>query len=242
LTDQSVVAVALAGRAAGTASPTIGHLLIGLASEHEGRAGRRLRERGSAAAHLIEHAAQATAPPLTAAVDRARAAAAPRAATTVDLLDAAVAAGGDQIADLLVRAGYHRDLDGWLAGDPAEQWFEEAETYGFQPDGEGDLDRAASRIVAQVRAVQGGAVAVVIAAAAAPDAVLDSPDPQTLAGIASRLRTPVASWDSGLEAVVRAAETLREGPLVTVRDLLRAALVAGGDGPRLVHEFASRNP
>jgi hypothetical protein len=174
----------------------------------------------------------------------AAAAAGTRAATTVDLLDAAVRGGGPDVEDLLAGAGYHRDLDGWLAGEVEDSWFDDAETYGYEPSGTQTLDRSAARVVAQVRAVGGGAVETLIAATAAPDVDVGGPDPQQLASVARRLqarhagRAGVDHWDSGLDAVMLAAETLREGPVVTVRDLVRAALVAGGSGPRIVLEFA----
>ena len=245
LTDQAAVAVALARNVAGGAEPTVAHLLVGLVTEPEGRAGRRLRERASAAAALIERAGSTPAPPLAGALQRAVLAAGRRAATTVDLLDAATAGGGSDVEDLLAGAGYHRDLDGWLTGDPDEDWFEDPETYGLNPDGDNVLDRAAARVVAQVRAVGGGAVEVLIAATAAPDAGVDGPDPRDLAAVAARLnrnrdRSADERWDTGLQAVITAAETLHEGAAVTVRDLLRASLVAGGDGPRLILELATK--
>lgn len=241
LTDQAVVAVALARAAARAEPPTVAHLLLGLATESEGRAGVRLRERASAAADLHRRALSTPAPPLDAALTAASRRAAGRAATTVDLLDAAVEIGGDDVADLLAAAGYHRDLDGWLPSDPAEDWFEHPETYGFNPAGDPVLDPAAARIVAQVRAVDGGAVELLVAAAAAPDAGLDIADPSALVAAAGRLRRRGDRWDTGLGAVVEAARTLGEGESVSIRDLVRAALVAGGDGPRLVLEFTEQS-
>lgn len=238
LTDQAAVAVALARAAAGDRPATVAHLLAGLAAEGEGRAGVRLRERASAAATLTDRARAAPAPPLERAVRAASEAADPRAATTVDLLDAAVCVGGDDVADLIASAGYHRDLDAWVVGDAAEDWFEHAETYGFHPGGDAVFDAPASRVVAQVRAVGGGAVEVLIAAAAAPDADVLAVDPAALAAISARLERATSSTDAGLEAVISAATTLVEGNAVTVGDLVRAALVAGGDAPRLVLELA----
>lgn len=244
-TDQAVVAVALA-RTVAPDEPTVAHLLIGLATEPEGRAGRRLRERATAAAALVERGVSAPSTRLDEALGRAVSAAGARAVTTVDLLDAALAVGRDDIENLLAGAGYHRDLDGWLAGDPMDVWFEDAETYGLNPGGDAMLDRAAARVVAQVRAVGGGAVEVLIAAAAAPDAEVVAADPSDLAAVAARLgrsaspRSSARAWDVGLDAVVAAAHTLSEGGAVTVRDLARAALVAGGDAPRLVVELVAR--
>ena len=246
LTDQAAVAVALARSVAGAREPTVAHLLVGLTTEPEGRAGRRLRERASAAAALIERAPATPAPPLNGVLQAAVARAGSRAATTVDLLDATTAGGGSDIEDLLVQAGYHRDLDGWLASDPEEDWFEDAETYGLDPGGDVLLDRAAARVVAQVRAVNGGGIEVLIAASAAPDSGVDGPDPRDLAAVARRLNArrtgnSQPGWDAGLDAVLAAAVTLHEGNQVSVRDLMRAALVAGGDGPRLILELTANS-
>lgn len=240
LTDQAVVAVALAHAVADGLEPTVAHLLAGLAAEAEGRAGFRLRQRSSAAALLHNQARTAPAPPIDHAIAAAVQAAGRCAATSVDLLDAAIAVGGDDVADLLAAAGYQRDLDGWLVTSPTEDWFEHPETYGFQPDGDTTFDAAASRLIAQVRAVDGGAVQIIIAAAAAPDAGIVATDPAVLASTAQRLGTTGDRWDAGLEPVIEAAQTLREGAAVTVRDLVQGALVAGGDGPKLVLELANR--
>lgn len=238
LTDQAAVAVALARRLAAPQVATMAHLLVGLATEPEGRAGRRLRERPSAAAVLIERAASAPAPPLAEAVERAAATAGVRAATTVDLLDAAIAAGGSDVDDLLAVAGYQRDLDGSLCGDRGDDWFDDAETYGLQVGDATTFDAPTARVVAQVRAVNGGAVEVLVAAAAAPDAGVALADPAALASAAARLRPSGEGWDAGLDTVVEAARALGEGAAVTVRDLVRAALGAGGDGPKLVLHLA----
>ena len=237
LTDQAAVALAIARTVAQPDQPTVAHLLIGLATEPEGRAGRRLRERATAAA-LLQRGGAAPSPGVDEVLAAAAAAAATRAATTVDLLDAAITVGGPEVEDLLEAAGYQRDLDGWLAGDPLDRWFEDAETYGLQPRGDEQFDAAAARVVAQVRAVNGGAVEVLVAAAAAPDAGVPVGDPADLASASARLRGRGSSWDHGLLAVTEAARTLRDDDPVRVRDLIRAALVAGGDGPRLVLEFA----
>lgn len=239
LTDQAAVAVTLARAAAAGADATVAHLLVGLTTEPEGRAGRRLRERGTAAARLVDRAAGTTAAPLEAALTRAAAAAGERAVGTVELLDAALAVAGEDLEALLVDVGYHRDLDGWLTADPALEWFEDAETFGYDPAPETQMDAAASRVVAQVAAVGGGAVEVLIAAAAAPDSALDMPDPRDLAATAARLGGHGERWDMGLDVVITAAQTLSAGQVVRVPDLVTAALVAGGDGPRLVSELAT---
>lgn len=237
LTDQAAVAVALT-RATAPGDPTIAHLLVGLATEPEGRAGRRLRERATAVALLTQRAGRCPAPPLEAALSHAVREAGQRAVSTVDLLDAAVRSGGADLTDLLEHVGYHRDLDGWLLGGVAHTWFDNAETLGWSPGGDADLDAVASRVAAQVRAVGGGAVEVLIAAAAAPE-LSDALDPETLAGTAERLdRTP--TWDAGLDSVISSAVLLADTPPASLRDLLRAALIAGGDGPRRVLEAAER--
>lgn len=238
LTDQAAVAVAVARAVAQPGKPTVAHLLIGLATEPEGRAGRRLRERATAAGALVQRGGGAPSARLEEAVAQAAAAAGDRAATTVDLLDAVIAVGGSDVEDLLDAAGYQRDLDGWLAGGPLERWFDDAETFGLQPGGDEQFDAAAARVVAQVHAVDGGAVEVLVAAAAAPDAGMPAVDPAALASASARLRGGGSGWDRGLDAVTEAARTLRDGERVRVRDLVRAALIAGGDGPRLVLEFA----
>lgn len=238
LTDQAAVAVALARAVAQPGQPTVAHLLIGLATEPEGRAGRRLRERATAAAALLQHGDATPCASLDDVLAAAAAAAGPRAANTVDLLDAAITVGAAEVGDLLDAAGYQRDLDGWLAGDLMDQWFEDAETYGLQPQGDEQLDAAAARVVAQVRAVNGGAIEVLVAAAAAPDAGVAVGDPADLAAASVRLRGAGSSWNRGLDVVTEAARTLRHDGPVRVLDLIRAALVAGGDGPRLVLEFA----
>lgn len=238
LTDQAAVAVALARAAAGDRPATVAHLLAGLAAEGEGRAGVRLRERASAAAVLTDRARTVPAPPLEDAVREASERAGSRAATTVDLLDAAVSVGGEDVADLVATAGYQRDLDGWVVGAAGDGWFEHPETYGFHPGGDAIFDAPASRVVAQVRAVDGGAVELLIAAAAAPDAGVLAVDPAALAAVSARLDRAEGPADAGLDAVIAAATTLAEGEAVTVGDLVRAALVAGGDAPRLVMELA----
>lgn len=240
LTDQAAVAVAVAGAAA-PAEPTIGHLLIGLATESEGRAGRRLRERATAVARLLERAAAVPAPRLEVALARAAERAHDRAIATVDLLDAAITGGGDDVADLLDSVGFQRDLDGWLMGEPKESWFDDPETLGWSPTGDELLDPEASRVAAIVRAVGGGAVEVLIAAAAAPAVARTDLDPSALARAATTL-SPTPSWDAGLEAVVATATMLTDAERAGVGDLLRAALIAGGEGPRRVLEAATPAP
>ncbi|MDQ3537832.1 MAG: hypothetical protein M3415_03395 [Actinomycetota bacterium] len=248
LTDQALVAVSLA-RAAALASDrhaTVADLLAALAAEGEGEAGRRLRNRSSAAAALAERAVSVPAPLLDTAVRNAVQQSGARAATTVDLLQAAVAVGEDDIADLLAGAGYDRDLDGYLAEDLFGELGGAGETYGLAPAGAPDLSEPAARAMAQVRAIAGGAVALLLAVAAAPDGDGASllPDPEALALAWSRLggrgRGDEAGWDVGLDVVVATAAQLRNGERTTTRDLVRACLVAGGDGPKAVVEEADR--
>ncbi|MPZ72170.1 MAG: hypothetical protein GEU74_02900 [Nitriliruptorales bacterium] len=238
LTDQAAVAVALARQVAGDNPATVAHLLVGLAGESEGRAGRRLRERPTAAAALCERAPHTAAPALEFALKQAARGAGRRAAGTVDLLDAALAHAGPELTTLLSEVGYQRDLDGWLAMDPDVDWYEDAETMGWSPGGDEMFDSSASRVVAQVRAVGGGAVETVIAAAAAPDGDIGTVDPAVLAATAARVGGASPRWDTGLDAVITAAGTLSDGPAVSVSDLFRAAIVAGGDGPRVVLEVS----
>lgn len=245
LTDQALVAVALARDAAAASGrwATVADLLAGLAAEPEGRAGRRLRARATAAAALAERAGSAPAPALDAVLRDAADKAAPRPAGTGDLLDAALTVGGPDVADLLVAAGYDRDLD--PAG--VAPWDPDAETYGLAVMDDPGMSRCAARIVAQVRAGAGGAVAVILAVAAAPDAdgaaLLEDPDRLALALSRLRERHPAAGtpgWDAGLDAVVTAAARLRGDKRTTTADLVRAAVVAGGSGPVAVLEEAQR--
>ena len=229
LTDQAAVALALARTAARSAHPSIGHLLVGLATEPDGRAGRRLRERATAVAELSQRVANVPTPPATDALAIAAAAADGGVVDTVALLDAAIRAGGSDVADLLETCGFHRDLDGWLPG--GVQWFDDPETLGWSPTGDDALDSVASRVAAVVRAVDGGAVEIVIAAVAAPETDLSHLDPAVLATAAAGLQR-TEGWDAGLDAVVAAAPLLADGTRASVHDLLRAALVAGGEGPR----------
>lgn len=234
LTDQAAVAIAVARSAAKPGDATVAHLLVGLVTEGEGRAGRRLRQRTSAAALLVQRGGRTPAPPLARALSHVGRLVGRRAVTTVDLLDAAIAVGGEDVTDLLDAVGYHRDLDGWLVGDPDADWFEEAETLGWSPGPDETLDPAAARIVAQVRAVSGGALEVLIAAAAAPDAGMDDIDPQALAAAAACWPADTSTFNADIDTVVGAAELVTETAPTTVPDLVRAALIVGGEPTRWV--------
>jgi len=107
LTDQALVAVAVARQLAAGSSPTVAHLVAGLAIEPDGVAGGFLAEPASAAAALVERAGTASPhlPTLQAAVGWAQ----PAPGTplwTVDLLAAALEIGRDDADDLLHAAGY----------------------------------------------------------------------------------------------------------------------------------------
>lgn len=245
LTDQALVAVALARRSAGATgrTPSVADLLAGLAAEPDGGAGRRLRARASTAVRLVESAGT-PAPPLDGCIALAAAGAAPRPAWTLDLLAAARRTGGPDVADLLDADSY--DLDGPRVGDPFRVWDDEAETFGLDPAGDQDLTGPAARVVAQVRAAAGGAVEVLLAVAAAPDAEAAEllPEPDELAIALVRLRDAGADatpgWDHGLVPVIEAAASLRAGDQTAARDLVAAAVVAGGSGPRRLLEDVRR--
>lgn len=250
LTDQALVAVALARAQAGTRAATLVDLLVGLAAEPDGAAGHRLRERPSATAALQrEPGCQAL---LDEALRRAAELAAPRPAATLDLLAAAVELGGAALTDTLERLGFDpTDLE--VDADRAQpwdlDWMAHAETYGFDPRGHAALSPAAARVIAQVRAVDGGAVELLLALSASPDADLGAmlPDHERLSAAAWRLRKrgrPAAvaaeQWDVGLEAVLRAARAWCSGDVVTAADLVRAAALGGGEATRTLLEEAER--
>lgn len=263
LTDQALVAVWLARRVADAREraraaaqpppeggdawvPTVLDLLVGLASEPDGAAGRLMRERASAAARLADGApADPGLTSLDAVLRRAAAQAAPRPPGTADLLAATLEEGGAVLAELLEAAGYEpealRDRLRSAAGEaPAG-----GETFGLDPTGRTDaqLSGVASRVVAQVRAAGGGAVDLVLALVDAPDAeaaALLPHDPAELYAALWRLRKRGQAadgdrdWDRGLDHVVAAARAWRAGPRVTTVDLLRAAVLAGGSGPSTI--------
>jgi hypothetical protein len=256
LTDQALVAVALARRVADArgGTPTVADLLAGLAAEPDGRAGHQLRAHGSAAAELTTRtvAPPPNLAPLDAALVRAAGAAAPRPAATRDLLTAAVAAGGDELRDLLESVGY--DVDALtrargdavpeLTGEWGSAWGPHSETYGYAADASPALTTAAARAVAQVRALAGGAVDLVLALASAPDNDDEALDPQLLGLVLARLHdegaphAAGAAWDHGLDAVVEAARRWRRDGIISAADLLAAATLAGGTGPRRLLEEA----
>lgn len=239
LTDQAVVAIAVARATAAAAGrdPTVADLLLGLAAEPDGVAGRLLRRRESALAALGDRPLPPRLAPLAVARDWAVADARPRPAWTRDLLSAAVEAGGAELADLLAAVGVDRaEVTPWagLGGN---------ETVGLQAPGAGPpgLTLAASRVVARVRARAGGALDLVIALAEDPAAPPGLPDPETLAAVRAGLERGGTDgrWDAGLDAVLDAARRWRGGQDVDTADLVAAATVAGGEGPgRLLDEAA----
>jgi hypothetical protein len=223
LTDQALVAVALArAHAAGTArTPHVADLLVGLAAEPDGLAGRLLREREGAAIRLRERGALPRLAPLSVATGWAADDARPRAATTLDLLRAALEAGGGELRDLLDAVGL-----GDLAAPviPPEQ---AGETLGLRPptDPEPGLSAEAALAIARTRALAGGAADLLLAIGRGPQADSVAPLPD-LTGAVAR------GDDAGLDAVVGAARAWRGDEPVTTGDLVRAALAVGGDGPR----------
>lgn len=254
LTDQALVAVALARRGAEAAgrSAHVADLLVGLGAEADGVAGRLLGEHASALTALAGRLA--VAPPRLPALEVALRWAAgdvgPRPLGTIDLLLAAIEVGGSDLADLLDGCGLPRAaLAGaqrpaatplWAAPDSHAL----TETYGLDPSAT-DLTPAAARAVARTRAVGGGAVTLVAAlageASTDPDAVPLDPDAlrERLHRLAPRGAPAQAlerrgddDWDAGVEAVLEGAWRTRhgDGPLGPV-DLLRAAALVGGRGP-----------
>lgn len=245
LTDQGLVAVTAARQAAAErgGDPTAGDLLAGLAAEAEGQAGVLLRGHPSAAGRLIERVV-AGAPDLPAleavlaSTVLARTEGDPtHAIPTRALLTGVLEAGGTGVVELLAACGY----------DPAQLYREATaepatgeETFGLGSDP--DLEPDAAAAVARVRATAGGAVDLVVAIARTPagDRLLAS-DADELAVLRSTLRQTASSvgWDLGLDVVLDALRAWRRPPL-TVEDLLRAAVAAGGHGPRLLVEEAAR--
>jgi hypothetical protein len=252
LTDQALVAVTLARghAAAGGRGAHVGDLVVGLASEPEGAAGRRLGGYASAVTTLADRVAAAPPrlPALEVALGWCAGEVGRRPAGTVDLLLAALEVGAGDLADLLERCGL--PLGALAAGQrpaaaplcSAGESDALAETYGLDPNA-ADAEPAAARAVARTRAVGGGALtllaALAVEAASSPEAV--PLDPDVLAG---RMRAlpdrgergigegADGDWDRGVEPVVEAAWRIRD-PRMPLRalDLLRSAALVGGRGP-----------
>lgn len=269
LTDQGALAVALArARAAAADRPAqVVDLLVGLAEEPDGVAGRLLAGRVSAVVALSAHPPPPRLAPLDVAVSWAAAEAAPRPAGTGDLLDAALQVGGAELADVLDAVGLSAtdvqppgDMD-WGWNDPRwgrllDVWSQEgrpgpaSETLGLRPPTDPDpgLTPEAARAVAVTRAIAGGAVDLLLAVAAStghvPDAIPGDPV-VTIAALVALLERGAreragGDWDRGLEAVLDAARTFRGTAPVSADDLVRAAAVAGGVGPAAVLEEMAR--
>lgn len=243
VTDQALAALRIAATGALRHRETVGDLLIGLAIEPEGLAGPLLRERPGALADLqAVGAAVAPLAPTSVALQWAAGDVAGRPLWTVDLLIAAVEVGGSDLADLLERCGLDPGRlrsparPSALPASPADAQRCLAETWGFDPS-----DRrhtlAAGRAIARTRAVDGGAVTLVLALAVEASMLGDVPvDPDEVelrwAG-ALRQRTQAADrpWDAGLDAVLHAAAQLRGAQPLRATDLLLAAVLVGGSGP-----------
>ncbi|HVL99696.1 MAG TPA: hypothetical protein VM324_10440 [Egibacteraceae bacterium] len=243
LTDQALVAVA-AARQAGAhhgRHPTAADMLVGLAAEPDGCAGALLRTLPSAALGLVERTRTTPArlPGLEAVVGRAARRQGARAVSTADLLAALLEAGGPDVTDLLDACGYDaRALYRAVTGDPAAAH----ETFGLGSDP--DLSVDAAFAVARVRATGGGAVDLLLAIASTggSQSVLPGGE-EELAGRLAGLwedgepaRTG-PDWDLGLEAVLAAARAM-VAPPIDALDLVRAALLAGGQGPGRLLENA----
>lgn len=264
LTDQALVAVALARQLAGDArwgpggeapaggrpdtprAATLAQLVAALAAEPDGRAGRMLRERSTAAGRLAERAAAAPPglPSLEVAVWRAASTAAPRTAGTAELLLAALESGGADLTGLVAAAGYGpRDLYRAAAAAPGHPWAPGAETVGLGADP--DLGPGAGLAVARVRAAAGGAAALVLALATLPEAAealgADVDDLAARVGAQGDGGTLVGEGDAGLDPVLTAARAWCTAP-ITATDLLRAAQLAGGPAAAALLEAAASSP
>lgn len=243
LTDQALVAVTAARQAAEGHGDqaTVADLLVGLAAESEGHAGALLRAQPSAASLLVERASAGAhdLPLLDTVVRRAAARALPRPAPTGALLAALLELGGRGVTELLSTCGFDPPQ---LYRATTEDTMLSGETFGLGSDP--DLSSDAAAAVARVRATAGGAVELVVAIAATPDGdTLLHLDEYELTALGSSLRDESPDdegWDRGLQVVLDTVRTWREPPL-GVSDLLRAAVTAGGEGPRRLVEEAARH-
>ena len=233
LTDQALAAVTLARAVVAGGPVTAPALLAGLAAEPDGRAGRALRERASAAAALGERAGAVPGASLDDVLRRAATVAGARPIATDDLLGAALEHGGPDLVDLLTTVGY----------DPAQlvaPGDAGSETYGLGTDD--DLEPTAALAAAQVRARGAGAVELLIRLAELTHGLLADADVLRERRATALRSTPTpdadepAQWDTGLDSVVTAAGIIRAGATTTPSDLVRAALLVGGEGPRALLE------
>lgn len=252
LTDQALVAVAAARRLASQRerSATAGELLVGLASEPDGRAGQLLRAQANAVPRLageVERHADAL-PSLETVIAAAADLAEPRPPSTTDLLATILESGGPPAVALLEACGYEpRALYRSAAPDDSATGGARlsSETLGLRPESEPDpgLTPAAAIAVARVRAAAGGAVDLVVAVAESgtseAGALLPCDAEELGAQLAElRRRSPEGPWDGGLEAAVAAARAWHGGGRATAADLLRGAVAAGGAGPSTLLEEA----
>lgn len=224
-------------------------LVLGLAEEPEGAAGRVLGQHASGAiVRLASRRAPPGLAPLEVAVRWAAEAAVPRPADTNDLLIAAIEVGGSGLVDTLQAVSdpvseFRRPTDWHRSGELTP------ETFGLGAPGDEDemLTPVGTRAVARTRAAAGGAVELVMMLADDPRDELrqwDLPATDELLFVLDRLNregVPVAegeAWDRGLEAVLEAARRLGPRPLPAA-DLLRAAVLAGGTGPLALLDAAA---
>lgn len=244
LTDQALVAAAAGRESAGAdgREPTAADLLVGLAAEPDGQAGGLLRAQASAASRLLERtsAGPPGLPSMASVIERAAAQEAPRPVPTRTLLAALLELGATGVVELLSSCGYDPPQ---LYRAATEQPTVGKETFGLGSDP--DLSPEAATAVARVRAAAGGAVQLVLAIAATPAGGELLPlDDRELAALGSVLgeeeRAAGGGWDRGLGAVLDTVRAWRDPPL-GVRDLLRAAVVSGGEGPRRLVEEAARH-
>lgn len=255
LTDQALVAVVAARRFANERdrTATAGELLVGLASEPDGRAGQLLRAHANAVPRLAERVKhpRSELPRLDAVVAAAADLASPRPPGTADLLAAVLEVGGTQAVELLDSCGYEaRSLyRRATAEDPTTGGGLSSETLGLRPEADPDpgLTPAAAVAVARVRAAAGGAVDLVLAVAESGSSEAGALLPCGVEDLAAQLAElrkqgrPEAAgpaWDGGLDAVVAAARAWHGGGRATAADLLRGAVVAGGTGPSTLLEEA----
>jgi len=272
LTDQALVAVVLARAAAAAAGrdATVADLLVGLAEEPEGVAGRVLQGAEAVAVRLRAHPPSPRLPALEIALRWAADDVTGRPLGTADLLAAAVEVGGSELADLLaaVDGAWVAHLVGDLPPRPgpgraarlAAAWGDRlgpgAETLGLRPPGDPEpgLTAAAGRVVAHARAAGGGALDLVLAVAASvrpddpardllfPGEPLPGDDdlPDVDRLLMAAQRLAADAQDPDLGAVVRAAVATTPSP-ATEADLVRAAFLLGGPSvPALL--AAARRP
>lgn len=255
LTDQALVALALARTGVRGRDATVADLLVGLAEEPDGVAGRVLQGSEAVVVRLRTHPPSPRLPALEVALRWAAADVADRPLATADLLGATVQVGGAELADLLAAVG-----GAWVAGRAgdlpprpgpgrsarlAAAWGDQlgagTETLGLRPPTDPDphLTVAAGRAVAHARAAGGGVLDLLLAVATsvspddpARDLLFPGepppaglPDVDRLLAAAGRL--PSDPPDPDLEPVVQAAIATTRSP-ATPADLLRAALLVGG--------------